>query len=199
MIKPAARFSDIRGVPLQRLGQPFCVVAQTQVKAQQVGDDIQKRRQWLLGGTKFIEQPGIFRPVVVDSAISLFLPKQAQLLEKGKGGGEDGCDKPDGAQSLGGVVEGLDHFLQQFEPAQVVKRKAGGGKDLIGGLAAVADAVLFSVPPQAGAFEELEEAELQLVRLQPVDVVKRPAKGIIIFQRKPGDQVEMQVDIAPTP
>ena len=81
-----------------------------------------------------------------------------------------------------------------MEAAQLRVGEPRGGEHLVGRVGGVALAPVRL--PEAAAVDQLEEAQLQLVRVQLEGAVEALAEGGKVLHGESGDQVDVQVDVA---
>ncbi len=107
--------------------------------------------------------------------------------------------KPDRFIEIMGVPVLFQDVLGPLDADHVVKGKHLVCQHLIRGPIDVDISVLFRLAAQPRSAEQLQKAQLQLLRLQGKHIVKGFFEGIVILLRQSGDQVQMLDDLSPLP
>src|SRR5690606_38541101 len=106
--------------------------------------------------------------------------------------------KPDRFIEIMGVPVLFQDVLGPLDADHVVKGKHLVCQHLIRGPIDVDISVLFRLAAQPRSAEQLQKAQLQLLRLQGKHIVKGFFEGIAILLRQSGDQVQMLDDLSPS-
>ena len=91
-----------------------------------------------------------------------------------------------------GVIGPFKDVFQDLQISYFFIRQPRRRQDFIRPLGIIA-VIAGIVAADAGALEELQEADLQLVRTEGVDVVEGLAQMVIVFIRQADDEVQMEV------
>ena len=102
-------------------------------------------------------------------------------------------------RKLGAVVIQLHHFLHPLQRQDIRIGNPAGKKHLIGRKIRVRDSVFCRFFVHMGPLQHLQEAQLQLIRPAGINIIEGALKALHVLQRKPGDQIQVDVDVPPFP
>ena len=123
--------------------------------------------------------------------------KLAKLRKKIKHIFIEALRQPQQTVKLIAVVINLHHFLHAFQTQHILVRKPSRRQHLVGLLFLIKALVIRRMLRHIRSAEHLQKSQLQLLRLQPVDIRKRPPETVIILKWQSGDQIQMLMNVSP--
>ena len=130
--------------------------------------------------------------------VALRLPPVREMLPKGEGVAALGLINQPGSCMAAAprIVVVLKDGLEAVEPADLTVAQRIGAQHLVGRTIHVLVVIARHQPHHRGALEELQEAELQHIGLQCIDIVEGAMEGRHALPRQADDEVYVQVDVA---
>ena len=185
--QPAALEGLVR--PLEAPGQPSAAFKGQPVQAEGVPQLFRLHPRQVLG--RRLHQGGVVVQAHARGGGAL-----GQRLKQNKrppaGGGQQVFHRK---KEPAGIVQPLHRVLHTPENVQLSGDDPGVVDDLIGGLGAVSAGVFFGIFPHIRPGQQLEKAQLQHLGTQRKGGVEAAAEGVVVLQRQPGDEVDVQVQI----
>ena len=98
---------------------------------------------------------------------------------------------------LAAVIVNLHHILHTFQLQHLPKGQPSGGNDFVWRLCPVCQSVLCRHGLHMGAFQHLQESQLQLLRLHLVYFIEGAPETVIILIGQTCNQIQVLMDIMP--